>query len=321
MTNWIEINKKGSEAQPASLSGGWKVTLAFAAIYFIWGSTYLAALVGLQGFPPFMLTGIRFLLAGSLLLTWCWMRKEPIPGFQSIAKNSLSGILMLAGGTGSVIWAEQHISSGLAAILIATEPFWFIALDRQLWRTYFSNKWILIGLGLGLAGFLVLFCWPNEAEAAASNQLDMVGVLAVLFGAVSWVIGSLYTKYRATVDSTWVNSSFQLLAAGIFCLLLSMFFQEWNGFSFAAISVKAWLALVYMALMGSIVAYTAYIWLLTVRPPAVVGTHTYVNPLVAVVLGWVFAGEPVLMSQIISLVAILGGVLLVSIPKYQKEVR
>jgi drug/metabolite transporter (DMT)-like permease len=301
-----------------SVTQGWLITLAFAAIYLIWGSTYLAALIGLQGFPPFMLAGIRFCIAGLLLLTACLLRGEKWPDIRSTARNSLCGILMLAGGTGSVIWAEQYISTGLAAILIATEPFWFIALDRKAWQHYFSNKWILGGLSLGLAGFLLLFIFPKQAALLTSHQMNITAILVVLIGGISWVIGSLYTKYRPTSHSLWMNSSFQLMAAGVFCLLLSIFTGEWQNFAINEVALGAWLALLYMSVMGSIVAYTAYIWLLTVRPPAVVGTHTYVNPIVAVILGWLFAQEPVLISQIISLLFILAGVLLVNMPTYQK---
>ncbi|QHT69976.1 EamA family transporter [Rhodocytophaga rosea] len=307
------------QASAKVISQSWLIILAFAAIYFIWGSTFLAALIGLQGFPPFMLAGLRFLLAGGLLLTGCLLSGERLPALREVAKNSISGILMLSGGTGSIIWAEQYISSGLAAILIATEPFWFIVLDRKAWRQYFSNKWIVMGLCLGMAGFLVLFLWPKQGESLFAHQISITAIIVVLVGAVSWVIGSLYSKYRTTTHSLWMNSSLQLIIAGVFCLLVSSITENWQGFAWDKVATGAWMALFYMSVMGSIVAYTAYIWLLTVRPPAVVGTHTYVNPVVAVVLGWLFAHEPVLLPQIISLLLILAGVLLVNIPTYQKS--
>jgi drug/metabolite transporter (DMT)-like permease len=291
---------------------------AFAAIYLIWGSTFLAALIGLEGFPPFLLTGLRFSLAGLLLLGWCVWRGEPLPAVKSVARNSLSGVLMLAGGTGSVIWAEQHISSGMAAILVAVEPFLFIALDRKSWPDYFSAKAIPVGLGIGMTGFLLLFLWPGGLGSTTPGSLQVTGTVVVLLGGLSWVAGSLYARYRLPAQPAWINSGVQLLAAGAFCLLLSTALSEWQGFSFSSVSLRAWGALVYMAVMGSIVAYTAYLWLLSVRPPAVVGTHTYINPLVAVVLGWLFAREPVLASQIVSLVIILLGVLMVNWPRYRK---
>jgi drug/metabolite transporter (DMT)-like permease len=167
-------------------------------------------------------------------------------------------------------------------------------------------------------GFLLLFLWPGESGTAAPGPEQVTGTVVMLPGGLSWVVGSLYAKYRLTTQPAWINSSVQLLAAGAFCLLVSTVLSEWQGFSFSAVPLRALGALVYMAVMGSIAAYTAYLWLLTVRPPAVVGTHTYINPLVAVVLGWLFAQEPVLASQVASLVVILLGVLMVNWPKYQK---
>ena len=305
----------GPQLDPANQPTAWRVGLAFAAIYFIWGSTYLAALVGLEGFPPLVLAGLRFSGAGLLLLVWCLSRGESLPELRTVARNGLSGILMLAGGTGSVIWAEQYISSGLAAILIAAEPLWFIALDRKSWPAYFATRAIPLGLGIGLLGLLLVFLWPGTL---ATGSIHVGGSAIVLLGAISWVVGSLYAKYRLAVHSTQLNSSLQLLAAGAFCLLLGTVLDEWQGFAWREVSGRAWLALAYMAGMGSVVAYTAYLWLLKVRPPAVVGTHTYINPLVAVVLGWVFAQEPVLTSQVIALLVILLGVALVNLSKYRK---
>lgn len=204
MTKQQEMGKKeilGSFG--GSVPGSWLVLLAFAAIYLIWGSTYLAALIGLEGFPPFMLTGLRFSLAGLLLLSWCRYRGEPLPAVRSVARNSLGGVLMLAGGTGSVIWAEQHISSGLAAILIAVEPFLFIALDRKSWREYFSTKAIPAGLGIGLVGFLLLFLWPGERGTAAPGPEHVTGTAVVLLGGLSWVVASLVVILLGVLMVNW----------------------------------------------------------------------------------------------------------------------
>ncbi|MBD0254850.1 MAG: EamA family transporter [Cytophagales bacterium] len=309
------VTKAAPRSGPVDRPSPWRVGMAFAAIYGVWGSTYLAALVGLEGFPPLVLAGLRFSGAGLLLGAWCLYRDERLPGLRTVARNGLSGILMLAGGTGSVIWAEQHISSGLAAILIAAEPLWFIAFDRRAWPAYFASRAIPLGLGIGLVGLLLVFCWPGTP---ATGPLHVGGSVAVLLGGISWVVGSLYAKYRLAAHSPRLNGSLQLLAAGVFCLLLGTLLGEWRDFEWKDVPGRAWLALAYMTSMGSVVAYTAYLWLLTVRPPAVVGTHTYVNPLVAVVLGWVFAQEPVLTSQVVALLVILLGVGLVNLPKYRK---
>ncbi|WP_234734474.1 EamA family transporter [Tellurirhabdus bombi] len=293
------------------------ILAAFAAIYIIWGSTYLAALIGLGSFPPLLMAGLRFSSAGLILLVWCLVKGETLPSANFVRKNALGGILMLVGGTGSVIWAEQYIPSGMAAILVASLPFWFVLLDRHQWATYFSNKLIIGGLLLGFAGILLLFGFNSTPQTTSRAGMQMVSIVVLVLGSIAWVVGSLYTKYQPSTGSTTMNASLQLLAAGPFSLLLSGILGEFNGFAIGAVSVNAWLALAYMTIMGSLVAYLAYIYLLQVRPPAQVGTYAYVNPVIAVLLGWQFANEPITSQQLLALSMILCGVLLVNLPKYQ----
>lgn len=295
------------------------VVLAFFAIYFIWGSSYLAILFGLEAFPTFLLAGLRFLLAGCLLLLVCYVRGEPTPRRSALLQNSFCGVLMLAIGSGSVIWAEQYVSSGLAAMLVATEPLWFVALDRRSWTFYFSNKVILLALLLGIIGVVVLFLGSQSLSIQEQGSYRLLGIFVILGGSALWVTGALYAKYQLKEGAVWVNSSVQLLAAGGFCLLLSALAGEWTNFDYQSVSLQGWAALGYLAVMGSIVAYTAFLWLLKIRSPAVVGTHTYVNPVVAVFLGWMVAQERVSTIELGSLVVILLGVFLVNLPTYRKK--
>ncbi|GAB3920682.1 EamA family transporter [Larkinella terrae] len=301
------------------------VFLAFAAIYIIWGSTYLAALFGLATIPPFLMSGMRFFTAGVLLFGWNLTQGKINLTAQVLGRNALSGILMLFGGTVSVIWAEQHIPSGLAAILVTSLPFWFVLLDRRQWPTYFSNWMIPLGLVIGFAGVVLLVIQPGKtASALPSTGKFWISVAVLLVGGIFWTLGSLYAKYKPSSSSTLLNGSLQLISAGLFCGLVSLIAGELSGFELARVTTKSWLGLIYMIVMGSIITYLAYLWLLKVRPPAIVSTYAYVNPVIAVLLGWLFANESISGRQLVALAVILMGVLLVNLPNYkgiQKPVR
>lgn len=295
----------------------WTVILAFAAVYIIWGSTYIALLIGIQSIPPFLLSALRFLFAGIILFGWCFVKREALPSVRSIRINSIAGTLTLFGGTVSVAWAEQYISTSLAAIIVTAVPFWFIILDKKQWAFYFNNKSIIAGLIIGFAGVIILvgFDKTNTTNSTTHNQL--AGALAVVAGGIGWTSGSLFAKYRPTGSPLLINTSLQLLAAGVFSLLVSYLSGEWKTFSFSAVTTNAWMALFYLVTMGSIVAFSCYLFLLKVRPPALVSTYVYVNPIVALLLGAIFVNEPVTWIKILALTIILGGVLLVNLSKYR----
>jgi len=298
------------------------IILAFVGIYIIWGSTFLAISYGLEGFPPFILSGLRFLAAGILLLLWRKSKKENTGTITDWKKNAITGILILTGGTGLVAWGEQYVTSTEAAIAIATGPFWFIALDKKNWKSYFSNKLITTGLFIGFAG-LVLFLkssvTPTESENGGSVKLLAFIILAV--SSVSWVIGSLYSKNNPARNSTFMNIAQQLVIAGIASLIIALFRGEWRAFEIAKISLSALSGLLFLIFFGSITAYVSYIWLLSVKDPVLVSTHTYVNPIVAVVIGWIFANETISSIQFVGLAVILLGVALTNLSRYQFEKR
>jgi drug/metabolite transporter (DMT)-like permease len=211
----------------------------------------------------------------------------------------------------------QYIPSGLAAIVVAALPFWFVLLDKQQWGNYFSNKTIIGGIALGFTGIIILFSSGQAmGTSVASTGKQVISVLIVLTGGISWALGSLYSKANEPFDSSAMNASIQLIAGGIFCFFISALVGELDGFSFRSVPIASWISLIYMTIMGSLVAYLSYTWLLTVRPAAQVGTYAYVNPIIAVLLGWLFAGETISSIQILALVLILIGVLLVNLPKY-----
>ena len=292
------------------------LVLAFLAVYIIWGTTYLAAMMALGGLPPFLISAIRYLVAGILLTAWVTIRGSAWPGRMEWMRLGISGIVMLVGGSGLVVFAEQYISSGYAAVIVATEPLWFILLDRPRWKQYFRNRLVVLGLLIGFIG-IALFSWFAAPSAENGTGQVITGTLILLLSAVLWVAGTLYGSWRGHAQTnTGTNisrTSIQLLAAGVFALLLSGVLGEWREADLLKVSARAWFGVAYLVIMGSLVAYVAFTWLVTVQPPAVVGTHTYVNPVVAVFAGWWFAGETVNKPQLVSLLVVLAGVLITQV--------
>lgn len=294
------------------------VVLAFAGIYIIWGSTFLAISYGLTGFPPFILSGFRFAIAGLMLLAWRKTRKESTGTLTDWKKNTITGILILTGGTGLVAWGEQYVTSTEAAIAIATGPFWFIALDRKNWKSYFSNKFITIGLAIGFAG-LVLFLRDSvtPGHSQTPTSLKLLAFIVLALSSVLWVIGSLYSKNNPAANSTFMNIAQQLIIAGAASFVIALFRGEFHTFEASKIPFSAAIGLLFLIVFGSIIAYVSYIWLLSVKDAVLVSTHTYINPIVAVVIGWIIAGESISGLQLAGLVIILVGVALTNFSKYR----
>lgn len=295
-----------------------KVILAFAAIYIIWGSTFYAVHLALQSFPPFLLSSLRFLIAGLVLLVYCIIKKEKLPSAADIRKNALCGLALFIGGVVTVVWAQQYISSSLASTIITT-PFWFVVLDKKQWPYYFSSKWIIAGLITGLVGVILLLGFKKGRAGSADDYMQLLSILCMIGGSFLWVSGSLYLKYNPSKTSAYVNTSIQLLSASIFCLVISLCRNEPQQLVISTIRTNAAIALGYLSIISTLITFMAFIWLIKVRPPALVSTYSYVNPVVAVLLGWGFAGETISSLQIIALLIILGGVLLVNLPRYKQS--
>ena len=296
------------------------VVAAFAALYVIWGSTYLGILYALQSIPPFFMMGSRFVIAGGLLLAWCLLKGEKLPPLASVGPIALAGVLMLFVGNGAVTWVEQHLPSGLAAIIVATVPLWFVFLDKRQWSYHFSNKGIVFGLLVGFAGVLLLFSGKSSASIM-DDPMKVISFFVLIVGTIGWATGSLYAKYKSVQGSTTMRAALQMLSAGVLALLVGLFTGEQDKFSWSALTAQSVWALAYLIVMGSIVAYLAYVWLLSVKPPSLVGTYAYVNPIIAVFLGWAIASEPISQQQVLALTVILGGVLLVNFSKEKKPVK
>jgi drug/metabolite transporter (DMT)-like permease len=301
------------------------VILAFIAIYFVWGTTYLAVIFALESFPPFLLSALRFGISGALLVGYCLLRREPLPSLRRMRIIAICGILMLVGGSGLVTWSEQYVFSGHAAVATATEPFIFLLFDRRRWRFYLSQRLIIAGLIIGFIGVVAFIALaPVQSSDDVAPALKAAGYAVLFLSCVLWVGGSLYAKNsESRGDELEVSSavivSLQLISAGLFSLLLSLACGEFNKLSTMAITFNATAGLAYLTFMGSIVAFFSFMWLLTVRPPAQVSTHTYVNPVVAVFMGWWILHEPVNAAQLVAVGLILLGVLLTNLVKRTEQ--
>lgn len=293
------------------------IIAAFLALYIIWGSTYLGIKYAIETIPPFLMVGVRFVIVGLTLLVWCAVKKEKMPSVKSVIAISVAGILMLFVGNAAVVFAEQYLPSGLVAILVATVPLWFVILDKKQWQFHFSNRQIILGLLVGFGGVMMLFAGKG-AIGITGSRMKIISFFVLILGSIGWAIGSLYSKYKKTDGSTFLKVAIQMLAAGIAALITAFVIGEQKGFSISQVSRTSIIALIYLITLGSLVAYVAYIWLLSVRPPSLVGTYAYVNPVVAVFLGWLIAGEVITTQQIIALSIILVGVLLVNFSKEKR---
>lgn len=282
------------------------VVFCFISIYLIWGSTYLAIRYAVETIPPLYTAGIRHFTAGMILLAWC-LAKRLRPTWPQIRASIIIGAFFFLGGHGSLHWAEQKVPSGLAALLIASEPILVFLLISAISKKWRVNATLLVGICLGVAGVALLM----GRSALTAGPGVFVGSLAILFGALSWSIGIVYSRRSHLSGHPLLLSALSLLAGSIQLLLAGTVVGEYRGFSLASVSTRSWLSLAYLIVFGSVVAFTAYNWLLEHYSPTLVATHTYVNPIVAVLLGWLFAGEAVTLSVLLSAAMVIGAVMLV----------
>ena len=281
------------------------IFLAFACIYVIWGSTYLAIRYAVETIPPLFVAGFRHLIAGTLLFGWCWWR-----GFRPIRQQWLAtivlAVLFFLIGHGTLHWAQQTLPSGLAALLIATEPI-FVAIILTATRRAQFTRSLLIGLLLGLFGVALII-----GADVRSNRPEILSSFVVLIGTASWSIGMVYSRSAALHPDSRMAAAMSLLAGAGMLLLSGMVTGEAARLDVAAVSLKSVLSLGYLAVAGSLVAYSAYFWLLNRFPPTLIATHTYVNPIVAMVLGWAIAGEALTAQFVFGGLAVIAAIALVS---------
>lgn len=287
-----------------------KLVAAFAAVYLIWGSTYLAIRYALETLPPFLMAGTRFMVAGALLYAWARLREAPRPARKDWGAAAVIGGLLLLGGNGLVVWAEQRVPSGLAALLVATEPLWIVLLNWARPGGQRPSGKVALGLLIGFAG-MVLLVGPEEL-AGGGRRVDTLGGTAVIMAALSWATGSIYSLRANLPKSALLAAAMQMIAGGMLLLVVGSVTGEWAKLDIRVVSLLSAGALTYLIVFGSLVAYSSYGWLLRVTTPARAATYAYVNPIVAVLLGWAVAREPLSARMLIAAAVIVASVVLIN---------
>lgn len=287
-----------------------KTLVALLALYLIWGSTYLAIRFAIETLPPFLMAGVRFVTAGGLLYAWAGTR----PGTRRPSSTQwrsafVIGGLLLVGGNGAVVWAEERVASGIVALLVATVPIWMVLLDWAQGTGGRPTGKLLLGMLLGFIG-MGLLVGPDALREGGT--VDPVRAGVVVLGSISWAAGSIYSRRAAVPRSPLLFTAMQMLAGGLLLLVLGLALGEYGEVRLDAVSLKSALALGYLVVFGAIIGYTAYVWLLRVSTPARVSTYAYVNPVVAVFLGWALAGEPVTTRIFVAAAVIVAGVAVIT---------
>ncbi|WP_192821415.1 EamA family transporter [Rufibacter sp. LB8] len=297
-----------ASAPEAAAPARWLKVLAFGAIYIIWGSTYLAIFIAIETLPPFLMAGLRFLLAGVALYAFARLSGTPAPKIIHWKSTALIGALLLLIGNGAVVWAEQRVATGIAALLVTTVPLWVVLL--QWWGPAHKKPTlgVVLGLAIGLAGMVVLVS-PWEI----SGGIDLWGGGAIFLAAGAWAMGSLYSASAQLPASPILTTGMQMLCGGALLLLTGTLTGEWQTTNWSEVSERSWWAFGYLVVFGSLVAFTAYSWLTRVAPPAQVSTYAYVNPVIAVLLGWGFAKEEITSQTLIAAALLVTAVALITL--------
>jgi drug/metabolite transporter (DMT)-like permease len=295
----------------ASLLAIWSALLA---VYLIWGSTYLAIRYAIETTPPFLMAAARFIVSGGSLYALRRALGDPPPKPMEWRNAAIIGIFLLVGGNGSVVWAEQFVPSSLAALLVATVPLWMVLIDALRPAGHRPNLISVLGIVIGFAGVVLLI----GSAARGSETMNLPGAAMLIIASLSWAVGSLYGRNARLPSSQLLATGMEMLVGGMALLFLGSIVGEWTRLDLAAVSVRSAGALLYLTVIGS-GGFVAYVWLLRVAPMPLVATYAYVNPLVAVLLGYILAHEPVTLRTLFAAALIIGAVALVSAPKRQQS--
>jgi drug/metabolite transporter (DMT)-like permease len=287
----------------------WKTMLAFAIIYFVWGSTFLAIRVGVREVPPLLLAAMRFLVSGVVLYGWMISRGERSPERRQWMSASLLAFLIFVVDYGLLFWAEQRVPSGLAAVMMATIPVFMALSEIVFLRTQRLTVRLTLALLIGIAGVAVLVSHSLNLGGA---PIDRAGAMALIVGAISWSVASALTRKLPLPSSKVMSSAAQMFAGGVLLTGASAAFGEFRNFHPRAVSLGAWFSLLYLIVAGSIAGFTAYVWLIHHESPTKVGTYAYVNPVVAVTLGYFLAGEELGMRTILGTAFVLVSVVVIT---------
>lgn len=290
----------------------WKTLLAFGIIYFVWGTTFLAIRVGVHEIPPFLMAALRFLIAGGALYGWMIAKGERSPTARQWMAASIIAIFIFVFDYGSLFWAEQRVPSGVAAVMLAMIPVFMALSEIVFLRTQRLTVRLALALVTGIAGVAVLMSRSLNLSGA---PVDKLGALALIVASMSWSIGSVLTRKFSLPPSKAMSSGVQMPAGGVFLTLAAAALGEFHGFHPSAVSRGAWLALLYLIVAGSIIGFTAYVWLIHHESPTKVATYAYVNPVVAVLVGYFLGGESLGLRTILGTLFVLTSVVVITSTK------
>ena len=294
----------------------WKVLLAFAIIYFVWGSTFLAIRVGVREVPPFLLAGMRFLVAGAVLYAGMRLKGTPSPAAREWGAAAFLAVLIFVFDYGLLFWAERRVPSGIAAVMMATIPVFMALSEIFIMKTQRLTGRLGTALLVGVAGVTVLV---SHSVTLGDTPIDTLGACALIAASVSWSVASALTRKVPLPREKAMSSGAQMLAGGVLLTLTAAMLGEFRGFHAQAVSLKAWLALAYLIVAGSIIGFTAYVWLIHHESPTKVGTYAYVNPVVAVIVGYIFGGEALGLRTVVGTLLVLVSVVVITTAKKVRE--
>lgn len=294
-----------------------RIALAFLSIYTIWGSTYLAIRFAIETFPPFLMAAFRFLIAGAVLYVWMRLRGDQAPTRANWKAAAIIGGLLLLGGNGGVTKAEQVIPSSLAAVLITIVPIWMALLELLRRDRIVPTPQVVVGLILGFGGVVLLV---GPGNAGGSSGLDPLWAGVTILASLSWAIGSVYSRKASLPTAPLLGSGMEMLAGGVLLLVASLVSQEWVGFRLSNVSFLSFVSFLYLIVFGSLIAFSSYVWLLTKTTTAKVSTYAYVNPVVAVFLGYFLASEQLTARTLLASSVIVIAVVVITTYKSRQTV-
>ncbi|MFL5497392.1 MAG: EamA family transporter [Gemmatimonadaceae bacterium] len=285
------------------------IIAAFASIYLVWGSTYLAIRYAVETIPPFLMGGLRFVISGALLYAWARYRGAQRPSRLHWRNAIIAGGFLLLGGNGAVVWAEQFVPSGLTALLVSILPFWLVIIEWVRPPRRRPSGAVLIGLVLGFLGIIVLV---GLGELGGRGDIRPLGALVLILGSLSWAIGSFWSRDAQLPESGLLTTGMEMLGGGVLLLIVGVATGELSDFDIQRVSAESIVGLAYLITFGSLLGFTSYIWLLDKVSPARLGTYAYVNPIVAVLLGWAVAGERLSARTVVAAVIVICAVALIT---------
>jgi drug/metabolite transporter (DMT)-like permease len=290
-----------------------KIWIALLIVYIFWGGTYLFIHFAVETIPPFFMAGSRFIVAGAILYAWRRLAGDAAPTRGQWLRASVVGLLLLLGGNGLLSFAEQSVASGISSLIIGSVPLWMTTMEALRPGGVRPNKLGIIGLVIGFGGIALLVA-PSLMGAKNVNA-PLLGVIILLFAAFFWSLGSIYSRIAHLPESTLLTTGMEMLAGGAGLFLAGTFTGEWRQLVLSHINPTSWYAMLYLVLLGSMAGYTAYAWVLRAAPVSLVSTYAYVNPLVAILLGSLFAQETLTVHVLVSAAIIIGSVVLINLSR------